>query len=174
MPVVSSDLVRKRRAGLLPEQRARAEHYTDQFTRAAYELLGEQAVRHLRAEQCVIVDATCRSRADRSLLLRALDRTCTNRLFVRCSVPVEVAADRAARRVQDRERVSDATPDIVLEQFRTFEPLDEIPASDVLALSTEPPLEGQAADVALAVDPRGQSTHVRSAPAANAAPTGRA
>jgi hypothetical protein len=38
MPVVSSDLVRKRRAGLLPEQRARAEHYTDQFTRATYEL----------------------------------------------------------------------------------------------------------------------------------------
>jgi predicted kinase len=122
----------------------------------------------------VIVDATCRSRADRSLLLRALDRTCTNRLFVRCSVPIEVAADRAARRVQDSERVSDATPDIVLEQFRTFEPLDEIPASDVLALSTEPPLEGQAADVALAVDRRGQSTHVRSAPAADAAPTGRA
>jgi predicted kinase len=85
-----------------------------------------------------------------------------------------VAADRAARRVQDSERVSDATPDIVLEQFRTFEPLDEIPASDVLALSTEPPLEVQAADVALAVDRRGQSTHSRSAPAADAAPTGRA
>jgi uncharacterized protein len=161
MPVVASDVVRKRRAGLLPEQRASAEHYKDHFTRATYELLAEQAARHLRDEQCVIVDATCRSRAHRSLLLRALDRASTNRLFVRCAVPVEVAADRADRRLQHSQRVSDATPAIVREQFRTFEPLDEIPASDVLALSTEPPLEWQVADVALAVDRRRQSTRAR-------------
>jgi uncharacterized protein len=174
MQVASSDVLRKRLAGLPPEQRALPEHYSEQFTRATYELLGEEAVRHLQHEQSVIVDATFHTRADRNRFRRAVDSASTNRLFVRCAVPLEVAADRAAIRLQDTVRVSDATPEIVAQQFRTFEPLDELSQRDVLCLNTERSLESQVAEVALALDGRGQSTGARSAPAADAGPIGRA
>ena len=69
MPVVSSDAVRKRLAHLAPFEAARAEHYSAGFTRATYEQLGRDALLALRGDDGVIVDATCRSRAERSLLL---------------------------------------------------------------------------------------------------------
>ena len=49
------------------------------------------------------------------------------RLVVRCEVPLELALERAARRLRDPQRTSDATPQIAEEQFRAFEELDERP-----------------------------------------------
>ena len=125
MPVISSDAVRKRLAHLAALQPARPEHYSARFTRATYEQVGRDALLALRRNNGVIVDATCRSRVDRGVLLGRLRGVDTTRLVVRCEVPLHVALQRAARRLHDPQRVSDATPQIVEEQFRTFEELDE-------------------------------------------------
>jgi aminoglycoside phosphotransferase family enzyme/predicted kinase len=152
MPVVSSDAVRKRLAHLAPSQPARAEHYTAGFTRATYERLGRDALFALRRGGGVIVDATCRSRRDRAPLLAMLRRAGPTPAFVRCEVPLGLAMQRAARRLHDSQRVSDATPRIAAEQFRTFEELTELPLHTVLRLDTSRPLDAQVAEVALAVD----------------------
>jgi aminoglycoside phosphotransferase family enzyme/predicted kinase len=152
MPVVSSDAVRKRLAGLDEHEPARAEHYSHYFTRATYEQLGRDALLALRRSDSVIVDATCRTREDRVLLLDRLRRIGMTRLIVRCEVPLELALQRAARRLHDPGRISDATPRIVEEQFRSFEELDERSDGDVLRLDTTESMDMQLAALARAVD----------------------
>ncbi len=155
MPVVSSDAVRKRLAGVHEHEQARAEHYSARFTRATYEQLGRDALLELRRCDGVIVDATCRSREDRALLLDRLRRVGMTRLVVRCDLPLEVALERAARRLHDPRRISDATPQIARDQSLAFEELDELSAGEVLRLDTTRSLDAQVAEIARAVDRRG-------------------
>jgi uncharacterized protein len=152
LPALSTDVVRKRLAGVAEHEPARAEHYTARFTRASYEQLARDAIAQLRHGDGVIVDGTCRARADRALLLDRLWRVGMTRLVVRCEAPLEVALERASRRGRERKRVSDATPEIAREQFHAFQELDELPPGEVLRLDTTRPMEAQIADVALAVD----------------------
>jgi len=164
MPVLCSDAVRKRLARLDEHEPARAEHYSARFTRATYERLGRDALLALRRNDRVIVDATCRSREDRAVLLNRLQRVGMTRLIVRCEVPLEVALERAARRLHDPQRISDATPQIAEEQFRVFGELDECSAGDVLRLDTTQSLDMQLAEVARAVDSIADEVRTRSAP----------
>ncbi len=152
MPVVRSDVLRKRLAGLAPTERARPEHYTEDFTRATYGLLADEARARLREHEGVIVDATCRTRAERTRLRHRVQRPWLTSLFIRCEAPLEVSSRWAAQRVRRPERTSDATPEIVAAQFRCFEPLDELPARSVLALNTQRSLDAQVAAVTRAVD----------------------
>jgi aminoglycoside phosphotransferase family enzyme/predicted kinase len=154
MAIVSSDLLRKSAAGLGAGEPAGPEHYGEQFTRAVYESLADEALAQLRRRECVIVDATCRSRRERGPLFGRLRELGTTMLVVRCEVPVEVAEQRSARRMHDAGRVSDATPEIVAAQYRSFEPLEELPSGEVLQLSTQQPLDAQVAEVAQAADRR--------------------
>ena len=77
------------------------------------------------------------------------------RLIVRCEIPLGLALQRAARRLHDPQRVSDATPQIAEEQFHAFEELDELPNNSVLRLDTAQTLDTQIAEVTRAVDRRG-------------------
>ncbi len=152
MAVVSSDVVRKRLADLEPSQAARPEHYSAHFTSATYAQLTSDALQALRHRGRVIIDATCRSRVDRAPLLGALQGTGAKLLVVRCQVPLELALERAARRLGQPQRVSDATPQIAAEQFRSFEEVDELADDSVLALDATRTLDAQVAELALAVD----------------------
>jgi aminoglycoside phosphotransferase family enzyme/predicted kinase len=156
LPVISSDAVRKRLAHLAPFEPARPEHYSARFTRATYEQLGRDALLALRGDDDgVIVDATCRSRGDRARLLDGFRGVGVTPLIVRCEVPLELARERAARRLHDPQRVSDATPQIAEEQFWAFAELDELPADSVLRLDTAQSLDAQVAEIARAADRRG-------------------
>lgn len=152
LPVVSSDAVRKRRAGLAATERARPEHYTPAFTRATYRQLGLDAAAELERAGGVIVDATCRTRGSRALLLRALDRAGARPLLVRCETTLDVALARAASRMHSATRVSDATPAIVAEQHGSFEPPSELDPASVCSLDTEQPLPAQVLLVIEALD----------------------
>jgi aminoglycoside phosphotransferase family enzyme/predicted kinase len=154
MPVVSSDVVRKRLAGIPAVERARPEHYSDEFTRATYDRLAGDALRQLSDRDGVIVDATCGTPSRREALLARLERPGATQLVVHCQTTLEMALQRAAERMQRAERVSDATPEIVAQQFRGFEPPDELPEGSVLTLSTSLPLDLQTAKVAHALDER--------------------
>jgi aminoglycoside phosphotransferase family enzyme/predicted kinase len=152
LALVSSDEVRRRLAKVPAGERGRPEHYRASLTRRTYGELARAAGQALDSGGGVIVDATCRSRADRAPLLRRLRATRSRCLAVRCEVPLELALERARRRLGDPARLSDATPQIAEEQFRAFEEIDELPAADVLRLETAQPLEDQLAALALGVD----------------------
>jgi uncharacterized protein len=154
LPVVSSDVIRKRRAGLRGTDRAAPEHYTEEFTRETYELLGCEARGYLDRRGGVILDATCHTSRERASVFRRLRRDNVIFLAVHCQVSLESALARAAARMHSPERVSDATPQIVAAQFRSFQPLEELPAQSVLALDCEQGIDLQVAAVTRAVDER--------------------
>jgi uncharacterized protein len=150
--VLCSDAVRKSAAGLNATDRGAPEHYSHRFTHHTYELLANQAHELIHSGSGVIVDATCRSRVERSTLLGRLARTGAPRLVVRCEVPLEVALARAAQRVHDPRRISDASPEIVAEQYRSFQALEELAPDNVLVLDTQLALDAQAARITRAMD----------------------
>ncbi len=152
MTLLSSDVVRKSAAGLDASERAAPELYSAQVTHMTYERLGRGARHVLAGGHGVIVDATCRAREDRALLLGELREHGLRLLAVRCSVPLELAIERAAGRMADAGRVSDATPEIVAEQHRCFQALDELAPGSVLELDATQPLDAQVAEVTRAVD----------------------
>ncbi|HEX5308993.1 MAG TPA: AAA family ATPase [Solirubrobacteraceae bacterium] len=154
LPVVSSDQVRKRHAGLAATERARPEHYTSQFTRAVYDLLSHEALAQLQRTGGVIVDATCHRRSERAKLFRLLQRRGLAFLVVRCQVTLETALARAAARMRNTDRISDATPEVVAAQFHRFEELEELPAASVLGLDGEQRTDAQVLEVVRAVDER--------------------
>jgi len=99
---VSSDVVRKRREGLHPSDRAPARLYADDVSRATYAELGRIAAE--RSATGVIVDATFRRRTDRDAFRGALDTdACV--LFIECRAPTAVLEHRARARARSRPRV---------------------------------------------------------------------
>ncbi len=154
LPIVSSDAIRKRRAGLALTERARPEHYTSQFTRAVYDLLSRETLTQLERTGGVIVDATCHRRSERAKLFRLLNRGELTFVVVRCQVTLETALARASARMRSAGRISDATPEVVAAQFHRFQALDELPATSVLSLDAEQSADARAIEVIRAVDDR--------------------
>ena len=107
LAVFSSDPVRKRLAGLTPSDRARPEHYGEEFNLRTYRELGRSVRRELDAGRSAIADATFRRQQDRRAFLDALGTSAPEPIFVECVVPLETRLERSARRVTG---ASDATP----------------------------------------------------------------
>jgi aminoglycoside phosphotransferase family enzyme/predicted kinase len=126
-PVLAADVVRKRLAGLPPTARADEERYAPGVSLRTYGELGRLAA----AEPAgAIVDATFRRRADRDAFAAALDLAGADEgpVFAECVAPEDVLWERAAQRLLEPQRISDATPELALAQRAAFEALDEVPA----------------------------------------------
>jgi len=156
LELVSSDAVRKSAAGVALTDRAPADAYSAGFSRRTYALLASQARSALERSGGVIVEATCRSRADREPLIGLLRGADVRALAVRLSVPLEVALARAAQRSRGAT-ASDATAEIAREQHQTFAELDELEPGMTLRLDGTDALESQIAAVAAAVDRAGSA-----------------
>ncbi|HWY90609.1 MAG TPA: AAA family ATPase [Solirubrobacteraceae bacterium] len=152
LPVVSSDVLRKRLAGVALGERARPEHYTEEFTCAVYLSLAREALARLEGRGGVIVDATCHTRRERAALFGLLRHEHATFLAVQCQVTLQTALARAASRMQSPNRVSDATPQVVAAQFHRFQTLDELAHECVLALDCEQSVEAQTTALTRAVD----------------------
>jgi uncharacterized protein len=150
--LISSDAVRRAAAGLSAGEHGGPELYRPAVNRATYERLGREAERLLGDGGGVVLDATCRSRADRAPLLERLRAITAPMLAVLCTVPVTLARQRAKRRLTDPLRASDATPAIVAEQFESFQALTELDRETVLELDTRASLPSQLERVAAGLD----------------------
>src|SRR3954466_16247825 len=84
LPALTSDVVRKRLAGLSPQERAGEEDYSGEFSERAYEGLGRLAHEAVRDRGGAIVDATFRRARDRAAFARGLDSGLPAPLFARC------------------------------------------------------------------------------------------
>ena len=153
LPHLSSDVIRKRLAGLRPTERAPGDTYSADWNARTYAELGTRAADALAAQGGVIVDATFRHRDDRRAFTAALGAQ-GQVVFIECQAPGPVLARRAAHREHDRDRVSDAGLAIVLREQSCWEPLDEVPASAHLTVRTDRPVEQITADVLALLDRR--------------------
>ena len=161
-PVISSDRVRKRLAGVAATARAGAEAYAAEMSARTYAALGRAAA--AAGPEGAIVDATFRRRADRDAFARALADAdaappaardaapAPAPLYVELTAPAAVLRERARRRLADAERVSDGTPELALAQLAAFEPLTEVAPARHLLLRADRPPAAVAAALAAALD----------------------
>lgn len=135
LPVVSSDVVRKRLHGLAPDERGEDQLYSPAATARTYRELIRVAAATAASAGGVVVDATFRTAAQRSALADTLEAV----RWIVCQAPPKTLAARAAARERDADRVSDAGPQVALALAARFENPDEV--EDLLQLDTRAPVE---------------------------------
>lgn len=143
---LSSDVVRKKLAGVPSPARAPVERYSAEFSRSTYSELGRRAASEVDAAGGVVIDATFRRRQDRDAFRDAFGAAAPL-LFVECRAPRSVLAARALRREREPMRASDADLRVVLRESRRWEPLDEIPDPERAEIRTDRPTAEIAEDV---------------------------
>jgi uncharacterized protein len=153
LPHVSSDVTRKRLAGIRPQQQATGEVYSDEFNRLTYAELGRRAAQGVAVCGGALVDATFRHRADRDAFAEGF-ADAAPLLFVECLAPAHVLAGRAAQRDRQPSRVSDASLSVVTRERAAWTPLDEVPPEAHVTLRSDRPVEAQLADLRALLDRR--------------------
>jgi aminoglycoside phosphotransferase family enzyme/predicted kinase len=138
LPVLNSDLVRKRRAGLVSTERGGPSLYGSAANAVTYAELGRLAADAATLGNGAIVDATFRRRVDREAFAAALGSAAAP-VFLECRASAEVVAERALKREADPNRVSDATLAVAVQQLSEFEPLDEVDSRRHAVLDTTLP-----------------------------------
>ena len=129
LPSISSDVVRKRGAGLEPTARGGDDLYTDEVTRETYAKLGRLARAAVAEHGGAIVDATFHRAANRQTFLEALGDAPAP-VWLHCVAPPEVLRARVAARTAAQDRVSDATGAVLDRQLAAWEPPDAAVAID--------------------------------------------
>jgi len=153
LPYLSSDVTRKRLAGIRPHQRARSAAYSSEFNRRTYAELGRRAARKTAVCGGALVDATFRHRADRDAFVNAF-ADAAPLLFVECQAPTHVLAERAAQRDRQPGRVSDASLSVVVRESSAWEPLDELASEAHVILRSDRRVEAQLEDLRALLDRR--------------------
>lgn len=165
--VVSSDVERKRLAGLAPLANSGSAQdaglYSAERTAATDASLAESAAGLLRADYDVIVDAThllARRRAALEALAASFGGHVT---WLECTAPEAVLRERIASR---RDDPSEATIEVLERQLAVREPLTPAQRAHAVTVRTDEPIDVRAVAAALraAAAPRGGSSPA-SAPA---------
>jgi aminoglycoside phosphotransferase family enzyme/predicted kinase len=135
MLVLSTDVIRKRRAGLHPTARAHRGVdqgiYRAEVTRLTYTAMREEASKWLRRGVSVVLDGTFADREQRRMARRAAEHAEARFLLVLTTCQEEVLRRRIDTRSKDPHRISDATWEIAQLIQRRFTPPDELPPAEV-------------------------------------------
>lgn len=138
--VFSSDVIRKELAGVPAHHRGneaeRAALYAPSVTERTYATLFARALEALRNGQPVILDATFSSRAHRDELRRSLTEAQVAQTWIVAHASDEVTRQRLASRAEASHVVSDARLEDFEKLSAGFQLPEEIPAPDILHLST--------------------------------------
>lgn len=139
-PAVSSDRTRKTLAAVPLHQRgsvdARAALYAAEMTGKVYSTLFHEALETLRRGQCIILDATFSSRAQRSDLRRILDNAGFAATWIEAQTSDAMAMERLRQRDVTEGVVSDARAEDHVKLSSRYESPDELSADVKLTIST--------------------------------------
>jgi len=145
--VLNSDEVRKRLAGIEPEERREeafeAGIYAREFTERTYEALFEQARPLLLDGRSVILDATFLRREHRRLAVRLARETGAQFACLELRISDRAARARLNRRVRRGAGGSDARWETYRAQKRRFQRPNEVPPERRIAIDAERPLRSQ-------------------------------
>jgi len=132
---LSTDVVRKRRAGVQPTDRADAAFeaglYEPRVTRATYAALRRHAAAWLRRGLSVVLDGTFSTPLQRQLVRKLALRCRADFLLVLSESDEATAQRRIAQRSADPASVSDASWEIQQRLRQVYVPPEEIPAEDL-------------------------------------------
>jgi len=149
-PIISSDRIRKLRAGIDPYERAAPSAYGDIESRAVYSELAERARIAIRESGGAIVDATFRRKADADAFA-AVSPLAASAAWIVCEAPPAVLLERARERAL-RDSVSDAGPNIVAQELAVHRGRVMPPATPLARLDTTQPMPEVMTDLARTLD----------------------
>jgi hypothetical protein len=145
--VISSDLVRKRLAGVEPTDRHVVPWekgiYATELTERTYEAMLAEAGPHLDRGRPVILDATYMVRRHREAANGLARRRGARYLAVECLASDSLARERLASRAEDPWTASDGRWEIFAAQRERFEPLTEVSKRELLRADTARPVGKQ-------------------------------
>ncbi len=145
--VLSSDRLRKRLAGVDPDERAPGRAYSRARSVELYRRLGDLAA---QAGTAVIVDATFRHPDDVAAFSAACDRPVR---WIECRAPAAILLERAAVRTRAPEHGSDADATVVRDQLHQFAAAGGLPLpSDRTVLDSNREWRTARPDLAAALD----------------------
>ncbi|HWQ28238.1 MAG TPA: AAA family ATPase [Dehalococcoidia bacterium] len=149
--VVSSDVTRKRLAGVPPTEPHREPWgkgiYDPSLTERTYAAMLDEADGLLSLGRAVILDATFLKRAHRDAARRLAQRRRARFLALDLRCSEDEVRRRLSERVGERWVVSDGRWEIYQRQKETFEPLDELSPRERIVVNTEQPVTLAIADV---------------------------
>ena len=139
--VLSSDIVRKKLAGVPLEQRvtdpARKQRlYVREMTNKTYAALFRQAITYVRKGSNVILDATFGNPRYRNRLRSRLQAMGIKVVFVEVEAPDGIVRHRLKERETSAAEVSDARLDDFRALSDSYQPPSELPTDDVLIIRT--------------------------------------
>lgn len=136
-----SDVARKVRAGLAPEEPAGAAVgeglYAPQRTEALYDWLARISAELLRGGEHVIVDATFLDAGRRQAFFDAAAGVQASAAIVLCDAPLHILEARIRERAEAGGDPSDADLEVLAHQRQRF----EVPERDVVRIDTREPLD---------------------------------
>jgi hypothetical protein len=142
--LVSSDQVRKTRAGLSPDTPQRVEYGTGIYHAAAsrqtYETLAGLARTALDEGHSVIVDATFSRQEERQRMATLAQEGGADFFLLECCAPVEVIRARLEARRRTPGVISDGRWDILPQLQRDYEPIENDSMAMHICLDTSQPL----------------------------------
>jgi predicted kinase len=150
--VLSSDRIRKLRAGIDPYEHAAPSAYADAESHAVYAELALRAAGAVRRDGGAIIDATFRRASDADAFA-ATSPTAAAAAWIVCEAPFEVRLERARAR-EFQATVSDAGPAIVAAELARFGRPFLAPAPPLARLDTTEPIVELLAELSEALDAR--------------------
>ena len=148
--VLSSDRIRKLRAGIDPYEHAAPSAYDDAASHAVYAELALRAAGAVRRDGGAIVDATFRRASDADAFA-ATSPTAAGAAWIVCEAPLEVRLERARAR-EFQATVSDAGPAIVAAELARFGRPFLAPAPPLARLDTTEPIVELLAELSEVLD----------------------
>ena len=143
-PVVDSDRTRKHLLGVEAEEKVEEPAwqggYAPERTEEVYAEVLRRGAAVLTSGRPVVLDASFRTRRHRRAARRLADDHGVPFTFVECRAPVEVLRERLRRRAEGAS-VSDGRLEILEDFVAGWEAVDDLAASQHLALDTQRPLE---------------------------------
>ena len=151
MEVISSDVVRKRLAGLAPVERRfepfQGGIYSPEFTERTYAALLEEGRERLRRGQSVVLDASFLRRQQRRAAARLAAEEGTQFACLECRASAGAVRRRLARRLRQGGDPSDARWEIYVAQKRRFQRPSEVTPQRLIVVDSERPLDRAARQV---------------------------
>jgi aminoglycoside phosphotransferase family enzyme/predicted kinase len=143
LSVISSDIVRKRLAGI-PSTERRFEPfsggiYSEKFSRKTYDEIFALARELLSKGQSVILDASFKKRQDRLQAKKLADEAKADFSVIECILDENTVKKRLERRIKEGS-VSDGRWEIYGQQKQDFDEITEFPQEDHVILDTSQPM----------------------------------
>jgi predicted kinase len=156
--VVSSDVVRKRLAGLKPTTR-RAEAfgqgiYTPELSAKTYEAMRLEAAQALHHGRSVILDGSYKRREERAAVLELARDLGAEVYFMECTAPLSLVRERLKKRLMDPKAISDGRWEIFRAQKADFDPTGEWIKKHGVRVRMDQPAEKLAAQLLAKIENR--------------------